>query len=228
MTAHGPNRRFLDLDDLPAGGLPPERTSDVLARFRDQLPDGPVTLGDLIAALGDRSLGTILLALSIPTVAPVPLGISVLFNLPLLLFSAQIVTGGENARLPAWLLRRSVAQGQARRMLDAVLPRLRWIERMLKPRWSRVGGVDRTPWFGMLCFVLALIAFVPVPLTGWLPGFAMVFIALGLIERDGMAVTIGLLLGAAAVAFAAVVVGGLSYAGHELIVDAELPGLGPP
>ncbi|WP_245593357.1 exopolysaccharide biosynthesis protein [Azospirillum halopraeferens] len=199
----------------------PDRTSDVLAAFRRDLPDGRVSIGNLIDALGDRSVGTILLALSLPTVAPVPLGVSVLFNLPVLLFSIALLFGSRGAMLPDWLLRRSVERATAARMIDAVLPRLRWIERMLRPRRPALAAIDGEVWFGALVFLLALIAFVPVPLMGWLPGFALVLLALGLIERDGNAVGVGLVLGMGAVVFAAILISGLSYAGHELLVKDE-------
>ena len=39
--------------------------------------------------------------------------------------------------------------------------------------------------FGLLLFILTLTCIIPLPLTGWLPGFALVLISLGLIERDG-------------------------------------------
>lgn len=202
---------------LPASAPAPERTSALLRRFRATLPGERVTLGDVMAALGDRSLGTILLALALPTVAPVPLGLSVLFNLPLLLFAIQLAFGRGGAGLPGWLERRSVENRTAGRMIDSVAPRLEWIERMLKPRAAALARIEQRSWFGLLVLVLAVIAFVPVPLMGWLPGFALVFIALGLIERDGAAVGFGLLLGSAAVLFAAALVGGLSYAGQELL-----------
>ncbi|MGQ9369965.1 exopolysaccharide biosynthesis protein [Azospirillum sp. A39] len=202
----------------PTSRSGPERTSDVLAGFRRRLPAGRVTIGDLIAALGDRSVGTILLALALPTVAPVPLGVSVLFNLPVLLFSMTLLLGRRGGYLPDWLLRRSVQRRTAERMIDAALPRLRWIERMLRPRRPALAAIDRERWFGALVFLLAFIAFVPVPLMGWLPGFALVLLALGLIERDGNAVGVGLMLGLGAVAVAAVLVSSLSYAGHELLI----------
>lgn len=211
-------------DEPAAASRPgPERTSDVLARFLAQLPDGRVTIGDLMRALGDRSLGTVLLALSIPTVSPVPLGVSVLFNLPVLLFAIQLLLGRGDAGLPGWLSRRSVARSTAARMITAVLPRLTGIERTLKPRLPALARIDRQPWFPVLIFVLALVAFVPLPLMGWLPGFALVFIALGLIERDGAAVGFGLALSAGAVLFASVLVSGLSYAGHELLTGVTDP-----
>lgn len=194
-----------------------ERTSDVLARFRANLPAGRVTLGDLIRALGDRSLGTILLALSLPTIAPVPLGVSCLFDLPIVLYTAQLAFGRRGAGLPDWLLRRSIGTGLAARTLDAAMPRLVWIERMLKPRLHRLARIDQERWFGLLLFILTLTCIIPLPLTGWLPGFALVLISLGLIERDGGAIGVGLGLTVAALVFLTLVASSLSYAGHQLL-----------
>ena len=202
----------------PAGdGVEEERTSDVIAKFRANLPEDRVSLGDLIRALGDRSLGTILLALSLPTIAPVPLGVSCLFDLPILLYTAQLAFGRRGASLPEWLLRRSVSRSLAARTLDAAMPRLVGIERMLKPRGQRLAGIDRERWFGLLLFILTLTCIVPLPLTGWLPGFALVVLSLGLIERDGAAIGVGLGLTVAALVFFALVASSLSYAGHQLL-----------
>lgn len=194
-----------------------ERTSDVLAKFRANLPPGRVSLGDLIRALGDRSLGTILLALALPTIAPVPLGVSCLFDLPILLYTAQLAFGRRGASLPDWLLNRSVSRSMAGKTLDTAMPRLLWIERMLKPRGHRLSHIDGERWFGLLLFVLTLTCIVPLPLTGWLPGFALVLIALGLIERDGGAIGVGLGLSATALVFFLLVATSLSYAGHQLL-----------
>ncbi|WP_207458826.1 exopolysaccharide biosynthesis protein [Azospirillum sp. SYSU D00513] len=213
------------LEDVrTAAGAPhPVRTSDVLRAFRDRLPEGRVSLADLIDALGDRSLGTILLALALPTVAPVPLGVSCLFDLPILLFSLRMLTSASGPSLPPWLLRRSVSRNLARRMIDAALPRLAWIERMLAPRLPRVVTVERKRWFGALLFVLTVMCIVPLPLTGWLPGFALVLLSLGLIERDGGAIAVGFGLAVASVVFMALVISGLSYAGTELLGVTTTP-----
>lgn len=197
-----------------------ESTSAVLRRFRRHLPDGRVSLGDLLAALGDRSLGTVLLALSLPTVSPVPLGISVLFNLPLLLFACRLALGGETGSVPGWLLRGSVASPTAGRLLDVAQGKVAGIERLLQPRLPQLAHIDGWPGFVWWVLLLAVVAFVPVPLMGWLPGFSLVILSLGLIERDGVAVAVSLAVGIAALVAAVFLVGGLSWASHEL--------LGPP
>ncbi len=190
------------------------RISELLAEFRAALPPGRVTLADTMAALGDRTIGGILLVLAIPTVMPVPLGVSVLFNLPVLLFTFQMMRGGGggNVALPDWLLRRSLTSEAAAGMIDGILPRLRTIERMLSPRLHRLTTAGFERWLGIICFGMAAIAITPLPLIGWLPGFGLIVIALGLIEHDGLAVAVGLGFAAAAVIFAVGLVVSLSYA----------------
>ncbi|MEI6557937.1 MAG: exopolysaccharide biosynthesis protein [Rhodospirillaceae bacterium] len=195
------------------------RISEVLAEFCAALPGGRVTLGDAMAALGDRTIGGILLVLSLPTVMPVPLGVSVLFNLPVLLFTFQMMRGGDHVDLPGWLLGRSMSSEAAARLIGSVLPRLRWIEGLLEPRLPKLtaGGFER--WLGTICFVMAVIAITPIPLIGWLPGFGLIVIALGLIEHDGLAVAVGLGFAVASALFATGLIASLAYAGtliHKL------------
>ncbi len=47
---------------------------------------------------------------------------------------------------------------------------------------------------GLLCFILAAIITLPVPLGHVVPGTAVAVMALGLVERDGVAVTLGFAL----------------------------------
>ncbi len=198
------------------------RISEVLTEFRHALPAETVTLADAMAALGDRTIGGILLVLGLPTVMPVPLGVSVLFNLPILLFTFQWMRGGDDLKLPGWLLRRSVSTESAARMIDGVLPRLRWIESLLTPRLPHLTASGFERWLGTICFVMAAIAITPLPLIGWLPGFGLLVIALGLIEHDGLAVAVGLGFAVASALVATIIVASLAYAG-TLIHGMPLP-----
>lgn len=200
----------------PPGAGEPERISVMLERFRDGLEAPTVRLADVTAALDERSVGTILLLLSIPVVSPIPLGPSMVFNLPLLLYCLRLVIRPGSDGLPARLARRSVSREAADRMLRAVVPRIRFVERFLRPRCRRLADLDRRSGFRPLCLALAVTAFVPLPLMGWLPGFALVFLALGLIERDGWAVALGLLTALAAFVVAIAIAGGMAWAGVEL------------
>ncbi len=207
-----------------SGSVDDRRISDMLAEFRNALPPDRVTLADTMAALGDRTIGAILLVLSIPTVMPVPLGVSVLFNLPVLLFTFQMMRCGESVTLPSWLLRRSLTTRAVADMIDGALPQLRRIEDKLSPRWNLLTTDGFGRWLGIICFIMAAIAITPIPLIGWLPGFGLIIIALGLIEHDGLAVAVGLGFALVSAIFAACLVVSLAYAGTLLhIWTFQLP-----
>ncbi len=49
---------------------------------------------------------------------------------------------------------------------------------------------------GLVCFALAVILFLPIPLLNILPAAAIAIMALGLAERDGIAAALGYLIAA--------------------------------
>lgn len=188
----------------------------MLERFRAGPLGERVSLADLTAALSERSVGSFLLLLSIPTVSPIPLGPSMLFNLPLLLYCLRLVLRPNETGLPETLARRSVKRETALRLLDGAIPRVRRLERFLKPRGPVLDDLGRGRRFRLLCLILASIAFAPLPLMGWLPGFALILLGLAAIERDGWAATLGLVTALAAVVVAIVIAGGAVWVGFEL------------
>ncbi len=77
-------------------------------------------------------------------------------------------------------------------IVERILPTLRRLERIVRPR---AGWLAR-PWtkvpVGIICLVLAIIITLPVPLGHVVPGTAISVLALGLIERDGIAIAFGI------------------------------------
>jgi hypothetical protein len=77
-------------------------------------------------------------------------------------------------------------------IVDRILPALRQLERIVRPRAGWLAG----PWarvpVGIICLVLAIVITLPVPLGHLVPGTAISVLALGLIERDGIAVALGI------------------------------------
>jgi hypothetical protein len=153
-----------------------------------------VTLGDMAEFLGDRSIGGLLLVLAFPMALPVAaVGISVLFGVPMIVISAKLALGYRRAWLPACLARRSVPRSTFLTIVDRILPTLRRLERIVRPRAGWLAG----PWarvpVGIICFVLAIIITLPLPLGHVVPATAISVLALGLIERDGIAIALGII-----------------------------------
>jgi hypothetical protein len=179
---------------VPCPRVAETRLSDLLMRQAATVTSERVTLGDMAEFLGDRSIGGLLLVLALPMALPVAaVGISVLFGVPMIVISAQLALGCRRAWLPARLARRSVPRSTFLTIVDRILPTLRRLERIVRPRAGWLAG----PWarvpVGMICLVLAIIITLPLPLGHVVPGTAISVLALGLIERDGIAIALGII-----------------------------------
>jgi hypothetical protein len=188
------------------------RASDLLNDFLTMDHRPRIALGDVLAALGDRAFGALLLILSIPNVLPVP-GLSTATGVPMVLIGAQMAFG----RSGLWLPRRVTALTLDRDAFLAVLRRARpWaerVERHLRPRLSVMVGARAERGLGLAVVALATVLALPIVFGNQPPAFAIALIALGLIERDGVFVLAGLGSGLIALAIVAAVLLGLGKAG---------------
>ena len=79
----------------------------------------------------------------------------------------------------------------------SVLKLVRAIERLTRPRLPLLTGDVADTFTGLVCVVLALIMALPIPFGDALPGIALVLFALGMMQRDGVAILLGILATAA-------------------------------
>ena len=169
-----------------------------------------VALRDMAEFLGDRSIGGLLLILALPMALPVPApGISVLFGVPLIVISAQLALGYRRAWLPARLAQRSIPRSTFLTIVDRMLPPLRRLERIVQPRAGWLAGAWTKVPVGIICLVLAIIITLPVPLGHVVPGTAISVLALGLIERDGVAIALGIVTAVLGLAIVVIASAGL-------------------
>lgn len=204
----------------PPAPQPEGSIADLIEALPRRLPPGSLRLRQLLDALGDRGLASVLFVLTIPQVLPTPLLLSNLLALPILAVAVQMLLGRHLPWLPAWALERPLSRDGLERGCARLVPLLRRVESLIRPRlgfvWSRWSG----PLLGAACLAIALVSVAPLPFTGWAPGWALLLIALGLLQRDGLLVLVGLGVGAAAVALFVAVIAGLVAVGEEL-ADAE-------
>jgi hypothetical protein len=149
--------------------------------------DGPdrLSFSDLAAQLHARAWGGLLLIFGAIDLLPLPPLTSVFFALPMLVVSAQMVIG----RPAPWVPRKLEQRGVTKQELGRLVGKMAWlelrIERIFKPRISTFTGPVATRIIGGLCFLLALVAAVPIPMFHFAPAAAIVLFGLALIYRDG-------------------------------------------
>lgn len=198
----------------------------ILRESRDQVRAGTLTVGSLLAALGDRSFGWALLVFSILTLLPLPPGSSLITALPLLLVSAQMMLGFPHVRLPAALARRPIAQEKLRRALLRLRPLTRRLERLLRPRLEALFRPAYERALGAALFAIAFALFLPVPLTGWFPALSLFIFGVGMVERDGLVAALGLGLGALACVLTLALVLAFATGAQDVFAGAVAPGHG--
>lgn len=171
--------------------------SSLLEAFVGTLDTERIALGTISDFMGRRSIGALLFILASPMALPIPApGISVLFGIPMMLIAGELLIGRRTAWLPARLASRSVARVELVGFIMKALPRLRVLERMIRPRVGWLAADWAMIPVGAVCLVLAIVIALPIPLGHMVPGSAICVMALGLMERDGLAIAFGLLLAA--------------------------------
>lgn len=184
-------------------------TSQVLQDLADGLSAGRVTMTDLVTALDGRAFGFLLLLDCIALLVPNLPGSSTVFGVVMLLLSVHLLLGRARLWLPSWIGRRSASSGTVRRMIALSLPTLRWLERLVRPRLSVITYPPFESFVGGVVLLLGVLVTLPIPLGNWLPGVAGVLVALGLLERDGLVLIVGLITGVASFALVALIVIGV-------------------
>ena len=181
-----------DTNRMPVvfGAARPRRFSEVLQELA-AFPSERVRVADILDAFGDRAFGALMLIFAVPNVLPLPPGASSVLGAPLLFIAAQLMLGRPVLWLPQLITERSLARGDFAAMADKLLPHLTRFERMLQPRLTGLFNPMHDRIIGAACLVLAIILFLPIPFGNMLPAFAISAFAIGLMERDGIAVAVG-------------------------------------
>jgi len=176
----------------------------------ENLPVGQaVTLGKLLSATGSRAHGAALLLLSLPEALPIPLpSASAFLGVPLMAISAHLAIFGEAATLPRWLRHRVLPDRLVWALRTGVAPVLGRAERMSRLRWGLLAGQHRL--LGLTCLYLSLLLLLPLPFFNVPPALCLVLLAWGMVQRDGMAVAVGL---AGTIALTAVLFGLIRWIG---------------
>jgi hypothetical protein len=119
------------------------------------------------------------------------------------------------------VLERSIPMKDFRTIVEKAEPYLLRFERLLRPRLTVMTTSIVERLLGLVLLLLSVIVALPIPFANQPPAVAQALISLGLIERDGVVVLIG--LGVAAIATTiAIAVGGGIIAGIYFAAKAVL------
>ena len=167
-------------------------TATVSAQKNDE-----IAVRDIVAAFHERGFGVVLLFFALPMALPVPVPpvLNVLLALPLLFLTGQQALGRHVIWLPDFVMRKTMQRAALLGLLARVIPFLRKMEALTRPRMVMLTGRGGQVLTGFFGFIMALSVTVPLPLTNTVPSFGIAVMALGVLMRDGVAVCMGALIG---------------------------------
>ncbi|MCE7580321.1 exopolysaccharide biosynthesis protein [Vibrio fluvialis] len=165
-----------------------EKTSEFLVKTLKDHPEPYLSIGTLLELLKRRSYGALLIMLSLAGLIP---GISFFAGFAIFLLGLQLALGFQAPRLPRIIQKRKLHRQKTIRFIEELLPWFERIEHYIKPRWEPLSNKTARRVIGIIICVLAPVAVLPLPFVNFPPNIAIIFFALGIIERDGLFLIVG-------------------------------------
>lgn len=178
---------------------------DVLSQLHETHgEDATVSLSTLSDALRARAFGVLLLLLALPCCLPFVYVLPQIVALPMLYLTVQLARGRTVLILPEKLGQRRFRISVLAGTVARARPWLRRFEFIAGPRFTSLSEGVGLRVVGALLTIPCLSILVPLPLTNSVPGLGVAIAAVGLVERDGLLILLGLIIGLAWVALLAV------------------------
>lgn len=189
---------------------PVKPLSEVLEQLlREDQP--PLTIGEITDRVARRGFGLFMIVLALPTLIPVlPPGSAAFIGLLYALLALQMLIGLDRPWLPKRMRGYRLTDRAATSLRTRGVPFLRRIERFSRPRAMVLDERIVLRLAAVVLLVLGVILFSPIPFLNTLPALSAMFLGVGLLNRDGVFLLIGVLL---AVLVAAIIAfgGGILY-----------------
>jgi len=200
--------------DVVGSAAATERISDALRRLLREANGQAMTVREMVKILHGRGLQFVVILLCLPFLAPVTIpGISMPFGLAIALSGLRIAFG-HRPWLPEFILNHRISFPVLEKMVHFGCAIYEKVEKVIR---SRLHVLLDGPGMGMMVglaialsgLFLSLPIPPPFPLTNTIPGFAIICLSLGLMERDGVLI----LCGYALTVIAAIYVGLIGFLG---------------
>jgi hypothetical protein len=213
MSSHPPKQTF-DPDGKSLG--------QQLAAIIDNLPPDKLSLRALLDVFGDEGLLLLTMMLTLVFLIPVSIpGVSTVFGAAILMVGVSRVIG-RPLWLPKRLTQRELPASKLRPALTRGLDWVRRLEKISRPhRMSALASGKLMDLFNNLAFILAalllMMPFSLIPFSNTIPAVALMFYAIGMIQRDGGAILLGHLANIGTIVYFGALIGGGGVAMAEML-----------
>jgi len=195
--------------------------SQTLRSLVRSLPRTGITLSELIQRVGNDGLLILVTLLTLVFLIPVSIpGVSTVFGAAILLISVSRLFG-RNLWIPSKIEHRIIGTRKLRPLLRKALSWLKKLERVSRPnriQWLVADGTMAVinNLALILGAVLLMMPFGLIPFSNTFPAVAILFLAIGLLQRDGLCILLGHVSNVVTILYFAVLIGGGGLAIREV------------
>jgi hypothetical protein len=183
---------------MTSTAIPTEKTLlQTIEALAERAPEDGFSLRAIFDQLDASAFGAGLFLLALPCCIPFLYGVPQVVSLPMMALAAQMAMGREQPWMPDKLGNRKIDRKGLTQMAAGGRKWLGWIERIVRPRFTVITGKRSERVIGLFLCVFCASILVPLPMTNTVPGFAVAIASFGLMQKDGLMVIAGLVIGTA-------------------------------
>lgn len=172
----------------------PRKLSEEFAMILKEFEVETVTLREVLGLLHGRGYVLLIMLLALPFCTPIPLpGLSTPLGLIIAIIGGRLALGSK-PWLPARLLDTRLPPETFKKVFAVTRKLVLWFEKLLRPRLAWVTG---SPWLDqvhavsiVICASMLLLP-LPIPFSNVVPAWAILLVAGGMLERDGVFILAG-------------------------------------
>jgi hypothetical protein len=164
-----------------------------LEMLHARVKDKALTLVELMQALKGRGSALLLILLALPFCFVAIPGLSMPFGIAICLIGGCLAIGRE-PWLPRFIMQRRLSTARSAQLLTSAIKVARQLEKFVRPRLAFLHagpGMLRLIGLGIVIASLGLMLPLPIPFSNSIPAWAVVLLAIGMMEKDGLCVLLG-------------------------------------
>ncbi len=175
------------------------KISELLGKVFNKKKDSDgdyLTIAEVMHLLRERGFGIMIVLFALPNLFPAFLPpIPTLFAIPLSFFCVQMILRFEAPHLPGIIARRRLKRSSLQTAITKSMPYMKKVESIIRPRMEFMTSNTAERYLGVFMLLFSLTVAVPLPMTNFIPSIALLCIGIGILGKDGLAVSIGLVIG---------------------------------
>jgi hypothetical protein len=199
---------------------PEKSLGETLRQMSKAINQERISLRELLELIGEQGLLVFCMFLTIPFLLPVSIpGVSTVFGLVILLIGLG-VTLNRLPWLPGRLMNRTIERIHLIPALERGAKLFTRLDKLIRPRWlALTHGATINRLNGFLLVACALLLMAPlglIPFSNTLPAVAILCLAAGMLQRDGIFVLLGYVTTSATVVYFGALFNAVLMAGEGL------------